>query len=102
MRLRRNEILLVVELTKYKSLPSSEARKRHIDYLSDAGAKNNVVMAGRFADEKGALIIWRVSSMEEARSLADEDPYFLDKWITYELREWPAIFDYTVNPPKLP
>ena len=96
------KFLLVAELTKYNQLPSPEARKRHLDYLKTAGTKNKVVMAGRFADEEGALIIWRVASMDEAHSLADSDPYYLDGLITYDLREWPVIFDYTINPPKMP
>lgn len=94
--------MLVVELTKYNTLPSAEVRSRHFEYIREAGAKGKVVMAGRFADALGALIIWKVSSFEESRKLAEEDPYFQGKWITYELREWPAIFDYTMNPPKLP
>ena len=59
-------------------------------------------MAGRFADARGAQILRNVSSMDEARQLAEEDPFVKGSFLpTYELREWPMIFNYTVSPPQI-
>ena len=47
---------------------------------------------------KGSLILWRVGSVEEARGIAEKDPYVIAGLLTYDLREWPAGFDYTKTP----
>ncbi len=59
-------------------------------------------MAGRFADSKGAMILWNTDTLEEARRIAGEDPYVQQNMISYELREWPLIFNYMVEPPLRP
>ena len=59
-------------------------------------------MGGRFVDAKGALIIWRVESVEEARSIAQRDPLVAENLVTYDIREWPPAFDYTKSPPNVP
>lgn len=58
-------------------------------------------MGGRFADSKGALIIWKVESLVEARKIAEADPLVIGDLLTFELREWPVAFDYTQNHPKV-
>ena len=92
--------MIVCEITTYKNgPPEGDVRKKHLNFLRESGQKGKLLMAGRFADLKGALILWRVDSIDEARGIAEKDPYAVEGLATYDLREWPAIFDYTRNPP---
>ncbi len=94
--------MIVCEITRYKSAPSAELRAEHLKFLRERGAKGEVLMAGRFADARGGMILWKVGSMAEAEKIAVEDPYVRGRALTYELREWSATFDYTVDPPSVP
>ncbi|MEM0272329.1 MAG: YciI family protein [Thermoprotei archaeon] len=89
--------MLVCELTTYRSLPSPQIREEHIAYLRSAGTKGKVVLSGRFADAKGALIIWRVNSLQEAEELAKGDPYYRAGLIDYQLREWNLSLKFPEN-----
>jgi hypothetical protein len=92
--------LIVCEIITYKNgAPEGEVRKKHMNFLRESGQKGKLLMVGRFADLKGALILWQVASVEEARGIAEKDPYVIEGLVTYDLREWPAIFDYTKTPP---
>ena len=94
--------MIVSEITTYtKGAPSGETRTKHLRWEKSCGDKGKIVMAGRFADARGAQILWNVNSMDEARKLAEEDPFVKESLLTYELREWPVIFNYTVNPPVI-
>lgn len=95
--------MLVCETTTYATVPVGDSRSRHMDFLREYGDKGKIVMAGRFADAKGAMVIWNVSSLDEAKKLAEKDPYLKEGLLkNYELREWPVLFNYTVKPPILP
>jgi uncharacterized protein YciI len=89
--------MLVCELTTYRSLPSAEKREEHISYLRSVGAKGKLALSGRFADAKGALIVWRISSLSEAEELAKGDPYYHAGLIDYQLREWNLSLKFVEN-----
>ncbi|PSN94109.1 hypothetical protein B9Q06_10185 [Candidatus Marsarchaeota G2 archaeon ECH_B_2] len=89
--------MLVCELTTYRSLPSAEKREEHISYLRCVGARGKLALSGRFADAKGALIIWRVNSLTEAEELARGDPYYQAGLIDYQLREWNLSIKFPEN-----
>ena len=92
--------MIVCEITTYKNgPPEGEVRKKHLSFLRESGQNGKLLMGGRFADLKGALILWRVDSVEEARGIAEKDPLVIEGLLTYDLREWPASFDYTRTPP---
>jgi uncharacterized protein YciI len=92
--------LIVCEITKYRSLPAGEIRSSHMRFLKDYGERGKILLAGRFADLRGAMIIWKVKSLEEAQEIAKKDPYLDAGLIDYELREWPVLFNYTTTPPQ--
>ena len=93
-------IMIVSEITIYtRGAPSGEIRAKHLRWEKSCGDREKIIMAERFADGKGAQILWNVGSLEEAKQLAEEDPFVEDNLLTYELREWPVIFDCTVKPP---
>lgn len=80
--------MYVCEITTYRRLPDDAIREKHLAYLRSKAKQGKLVMSGRFADLKGALIVWRVGSLEEAERLAREDPYYTEGLIDYQLREW--------------
>jgi uncharacterized protein len=91
--------MIVCEITRYKTVPTGEPRSRHLQFLKECGEKGKILMAGRFADAKGAMILWNAESFEEIREIAKTDPYVKESLIDYELREWPVLFNYTTKPP---
>jgi uncharacterized protein YciI len=94
--------MIICETTVYLKLPEEEVGRQHRDFLRKLGDQGKLLMAGRFADAKGAMILWNTTSVNEARELAEKDPYVKQGLVTFELREWPVSFDYSVRPPKYP
>jgi uncharacterized protein YciI len=89
--------MIVCELTSYRRLPDDKIRASHLSYLESKAKEGKVALSGRFADSKGALIVWRVRSMVEAEELARGDPYYTAGLIDYELREWNLSFKFPQN-----
>ena len=89
--------MFFVEILRYPTPPSAELRSRHQSYVREQGEKGRLVLAGRFTDVSGGLIIWKAGSKEEAESIAAHDPYALAKYASYELKEWTYVpeFDHT-------
>ena len=89
--------MLFVEILKYPSPATPELRSRHQAYVREQGKKGKLVLAGRFGDVSGGLILWKSNSKEEAESIAEHDPYAMEKYATYQLKEWTYVpeFDFT-------
>ncbi|MHB1907547.1 MAG: YciI family protein [Nitrososphaerales archaeon] len=88
--------MIVCEITIYATMPSEESRSRHLNFLREWGAKGKLLMAGRFADSKGGMILWKGDSLEEIKEICKIDPYVKEGLLkNYELREWPVLLDYT-------
>lgn len=66
----------------------------HLDFQRDLEQRNVLVLAGPMSDASGehmegaGLIIYRVSSMADARALADADPMHASGARGYTLRKW--------------
>ncbi|MDR7317961.1 YciI family protein [Brevibacillus nitrificans] len=73
---------------------NAKVRPAHLEYLNDLYKQDKVFMAGPFTDKEGGLVIYKASSLEEARKLAEADPVVAEGARTLELREW--------NPLELP
>jgi uncharacterized protein YciI len=64
-------------------------RPAHRSYVRTIKAKGQVLMAGPFADDSGALLIYRAQSKDEAKALVLADPYHAEGvYETYALSEW--------------
>jgi uncharacterized protein YciI len=89
--------MFFVEILKYPMPPTQELRSRHQSYVREQAQKGRLVLAGRFTDVSGGLIMWKSSSKEEAEGIASDDPYALEKYATYQLKEWSYVpeFDFT-------
>jgi len=89
--------MFYVEILKYPSPATPELRGKHQSYVREQAKKGKLVLAGRFSDVSGGLIIWKSSSKEEVESIAEHDPYAMEKYATYQLKEWTYVpeFDFT-------
>lgn len=87
--------LYVVEST-VASAPETvkENLAEHLKYQQEQEKKGKLAFAGPLSDESGelmqgnGLIIYRASSMDEARELADKDPMHQSGARAYTLRRW--------------
>jgi uncharacterized protein YciI len=81
--------MFVVELAFDDSSDRLAARPAHRQRLQALHDDGVVVMAGPFADESGALLVFDVSDAEELTRLIDADPYFRTAGVTVVRRqEW--------------
>lgn len=68
----------------------------HLEYMIDLEKRGLVFASGPLAAEDGAprgdgLTVLRVSSIEEARRIAEADPFFVHGLRTFEVREWTVM-----------
>jgi len=67
---------------------NQELRPQHIEFLERGGKEGKIYARGRFADGSGGLVIYLAESLEEARRLAESDPYVTSGARSLELHEW--------------
>jgi uncharacterized protein YciI len=87
--------LYVVESTVAQSPQDVQAvLPQHLEYQKEMEETGRLFLAGPLSDltgeemSGGGLIIYRASSMAEARELADSDPMHNSGARTYTLRRW--------------
>ena len=69
-----------------------EIRPAHRQYLGGLLANGNLVAAGPFTDDSGALIIYEAKTREEAESFIQNDPFHLAGiFLNYQLRPWNSV-----------
>jgi uncharacterized protein YciI len=65
----------------------------HLEYMIGLEKRGHVFASGPLADGAGpptgqGLTVLRASDANEARKLAEGDPFFVNKLRTFELKEW--------------
>ncbi len=58
----------------------------HVAHLKKLDGDGRLVLCGPFLDYKGGMVVVRASSADEARRLAEQDPFISSGFETYELR----------------
>lgn len=71
---------------------SAPFREAHLNYMASLKKEEKLVIAGRFADGQGGGYILKAGSADEAKALADNDPYHSNGARTYTIREWETRF----------
>jgi uncharacterized protein YciI len=79
--------LILLTLVPGKALPS-EMLALHAAHLSELDRNGRLVLAGPVPERPGGLIVLRVSSLADAKAVADEDPLVQGGYQTYELGTW--------------
>jgi uncharacterized protein len=78
-------------LTIGDSSRSQEFRPLHLAHLERGEREGFIHSRGRFTDGAGGLIIYMAESAEEARRIAEQDPYVLSGARKLELHEWEML-----------
>jgi uncharacterized protein len=82
----------VIELAFGPEPERLDARPAHRERLQDLHAAGRLVLAGPYADDSGALLIFDVSSESELDGILAADPYYGTPGVTVERREeWNPI-----------
>ncbi|GAE34281.1 YciI family protein [Halalkalibacter akibai] len=63
-------------------------RPAHLEYLEGLEKEGKIFAKGPFLDGAGGMVIYEVDSLEEARKLAEADPYVVKGVRKLELHEW--------------
>ncbi len=82
---------LYVSYVKYvaDSARVERVRAAHQSYAQAIKANGGLIMAGAFADDSGAMFIYRAHSKDEAMALAEKDPYHIEgAFESSALSEW--------------
>jgi uncharacterized protein YciI len=76
------------------------SRPAHRAYLTTLIAKGQLVVAGPFLDDSGALIVYETESPEAAEALIRADPFHeAGVFQSWQLKPWKTVFG---NPGLLP
>ena len=94
--------MMVAQFVSYVTQPPDDVKKQHRLFLKEQVDRKRLVMAGRYADKNGSLMLWRVNSLAEAQEMLMEEPYFKNGFATFVLKEWTLTWDLTANPPLMP
>jgi uncharacterized protein YciI len=82
----------VVELTLEPDPRRFEARPAHRERLQQLHAAGRLVMAGPYADDSGALLVFDVADRTELDDVLDADPYYRTPGVTVARRqEWTPV-----------
>ena len=71
---------------------SQELRPQHLRFLEQGEQEGKIFARGRFEDGTGGLVIYKAESLDEARKIAERDPYVLSGARSLELHEWGMKF----------
>ncbi|RKZ18783.1 hypothetical protein DRQ50_03460 [bacterium] len=67
---------------------TKELIRAHVSYLKELDLQGTLVLAGPFVDRAGGMLIIRADSMDEARTIADRDPFVTAGDSVAEVRGW--------------
>lgn len=84
--------MYVLELSFDDDPRRLEARPAHRDRLLTLHAEGVLVLAGPWADDSGALLVFDVPDEAKLRDLIDQDPYYTAPGVSVRgVREWKPI-----------
>jgi len=84
-----NKYLYVMLMENVKPVDAQIVEK-HIAHLQELEHRQKLVLCGPFTDYTGGMVVLATSSLEEARGLAESDPFIAEGYKTFKLRtlEW--------------
>lgn len=75
-----------VYLMNNKKALNLETVKKHVQYLKNLDDLGKLVLCGPFTDYDGGMVILKCKNIEEARAIAESDPFIKEGYKTFELR----------------
>lgn len=67
---------------------NQEFRSHHLEYLAKLEQQGKIHAKGPFVDGAGGMVIYIADSYEEAKEIAEKDPYVEKGVRRLELHEW--------------
>jgi uncharacterized protein YciI len=67
---------------------NAQFRDQHLDFLASLDEAGKIFARGPFVDGTGGMVIYIADSLEEAKELAEKDPYVVQGVRRLELHEW--------------
>ncbi|MDF2803396.1 MAG: hypothetical protein K0S61_3299 [Anaerocolumna sp.] len=80
-----NKNLYIMLMENVREL-NSEIIQNHVDHLKALDNSGKLYLCGPFTDYKGGMVIFNVSTYNEAKELAEKDPFIAKGYKTYGLR----------------
>jgi uncharacterized protein len=71
---------------------NQEFRTAHVDFLNEMEKAGKIFARGKFPDGSGGLVVYKCESLEEARQIAESDPYVRNGVRALDLHEWDMKF----------
>jgi uncharacterized protein YciI len=71
---------------------NQEFRPAHIEFLNRMEEEGKIFARGKFPDGSGGLVVYKCESLEDARKIAESDPYVHNGVRSLELHEWDMKF----------
>ncbi|WP_017300269.1 YciI family protein [Nodosilinea nodulosa] len=65
----------------------------HVAYVKDLIARGHAARSGYWAEFGGGMLLFRASSIEEARAIVAADPLIQNHCVEYELHEWRVVVE---------
>ncbi|MEK4509272.1 YciI family protein [Paenibacillus sp. FSL K6-2524] len=67
---------------------TEELIRAHVQHLKQLDGQGKLELCGPFIGYRGGMVIIKADSFEEAKQIAEADPYVRAGVETYELRTW--------------
>jgi len=67
---------------------SQNFRSQHLEFLGKAEKEGRIFARGKFMDDAGGLVIYQAESLDDARKIAESDPYVASGARSLEIHEW--------------
>ena len=77
-----NYVILINRQKDY----SIDVIKKHVEHLKKLDENGQLLLCGPFKDYDGGMVIIKAKSFEEAKTIAESDPFIAKGFSTYELR----------------
>lgn len=65
----------------------------HVAYVKQLIDQGHAAKSGYWAEFGGGMLLFRASSMEEARAIVAADPLIKNHCVEYELHEWRVVVE---------
>jgi uncharacterized protein YciI len=65
----------------------------HVAYVKDLIAQGYDAKSGYWAEFGGGMLLFRASSLDEARAIVAADPLIQNHCVEYELHEWRVVVE---------
>lgn len=63
-----------------------EIVNKHVEHLKKLDESGKLVLCGPFTDYAGGMVVLNCENINEAREIAESDPFIAEGYKTYELR----------------